>query len=214
MTRLRLRTLIRKGLGETTAAFWTDAELNTLIDEACDDLAYRTKCIRANTTVSSVANTAEYSLSTNISNALAPLEVYFRQDGNTWRKLDSTNREELSAEHPGWMSVSSSTPTMWYWDREEDKYGFFPPPNSTNAGTYVKVYYASKHTDINDDATEPDIPTYLQPAIVDYCIASGKEQRGLGDQGYWQKYYAKIHDYRVERHREREDDILIMRNYR
>ena len=46
MTRQNLRDLIRKRLGETTAAFWTDVELNQYINNAGHDIAYNTKCIK------------------------------------------------------------------------------------------------------------------------------------------------------------------------
>jgi hypothetical protein len=46
--------------------------------------------------------------------------------------------------------------------------------------------------------------------------ALGFEQRGYGDKANdaWQKYFSKIKDYEIERHREKEDDDIIMRNYR
>jgi len=60
------------------------------------------------------------------------------------------------------------------------------------------------------------VPEYVQPAIVDYVVANGYEQRGFGDKANdaWQKYYSKIHDYQVERNREKEDEDIVMKNYR
>jgi len=217
MTRLQLRTLIRKELGETTSAFWTDSELNTWIDNACDDLAFRSKCIKNNGKMTTTASTAEYVLSVYFPKALAVLEVYYYQDGATWERLDSTSRDQLDRETPGWKSSDAGTPTQYYWSREEDTLGFYVKPDTTNAGTdYAEIYYAEEHTPLAGDTTEPDIPKYLQLAIVDFVVATGLDTRGWGDKSNdkWNKYYTRIHDYQVERHRECEDDNIIMRNYK
>ena len=75
MTRLEIRNLIRKHLGETTAAFWTDAELNTWINEAGHDCAFNTKSIRATIDYDTVAGDRAYSLS-NIQATPSIISVY------------------------------------------------------------------------------------------------------------------------------------------
>jgi hypothetical protein len=215
VNRLEIRTLIRKNLGETTAAFWTDTELNTWIDDACDDLAFRAKCIRTNTLVTPVVDTAEYTLSSLIPKLLSVLEVYYYQNATNWGKLKPTNRTDLDVEHPGWRSASSGTPTEYYWDREEDLFGLYVKPNSTNAvANYVKIYHTESHTDISSDSVVIDIPNNLQNAIIDFVVARGLDTRGWGDRAndMWQKYFSKIHDYQVERHREKEDEDIVMKS--
>lgn len=217
MTRLQIRTLARKLLGETTTAFWTDTELNTNIDTACDDLAFRTKCLRANGKMTTVVDTAEYALLTAYPTAIAVLEVYYYLDGATWDKIDPKNRDELNIEYPGWKSAASGCPFCYYWSREENIIGFFVKPNSTNAGVdYAEVYYAKMHTAIDSDTAAIDIPSALHLAIVDHVVATGFAQRGWGDKSndVWQKYYSKINDYTIERRREREDEEIISKNYR
>lgn len=215
MTRLEIRTLIRKNLGETTAAFWTDIELNTWIDDGCDDLAFRAKCLRTTTLATPVLNTAEYTLSSIVPALLSILEVYYYQDATTWEKLKPTNRTDLDLEHPGWRSAAAGTPIEYYWDKEEDLFGLYVKPNATNAvANYIKIYHTEKHTDITGDAIAIDIPEPIQNAIVDFVVARGFDTRGWGDRAndIWQKYYQKIHDYQVERHREKEDEDIIMKS--
>ncbi len=217
MNRLQVRTLIRKRLGETTAAFWTDTELNTWIDDGCDDIAFRAKCIKTNGKMTTTASTAEYSLSTYYPNLLAVLEVYYYLDGSTWDKLEPTNRTELDIEEPGWKSAAAGTPDRYYWDKEENILGFYVKPNSTNAGTdYAQVYYAKKHTAITDDTSAIDVPVPLHNAIIDYVVAMGLDTRGWDDRASAkrQEYFSRLRDYQIERGREREDDTIIMRNYR
>lgn len=223
MTRLELRNLTRKRLGETTAAFWSDSELNTWIDDACTDIAFRSKCIKTDAYMTPVASTAEYALSQAFTGIITLDEVYFFQStssdttSSTWQKLVSINRTDLDVDYPGWKSAAAGVPTMYYWDREDDLFGLYLKPDSNNNGTnYCRAYYRKTHTDMTSDTDTPDIPEYLQPAAADYVAALGFEQRGYGDKANdaWSKYFSKLKDYQIERHREREDDDIIMRNYR
>jgi len=210
MTLSELRALTRKKLGETTTAFWTDAEINGYINLGCKDISQRTKCLRSNTTISSVSCEAstsasaaasnEYSISDNIDNFFAITEVAFMQEGTDWVKLIPTSREELDSIRTGWRTNvgytytntagtttynydnNASTPTHYYWDREEDVLGLDPPPNDDNEGSgYIKVYYAYDHTDVSGDSNSPTIPSSLHLAIVDYAVHVGYDTRGWGD---------------------------------
>ena len=247
MTRTEIRDLSRKKLGETTAAFWTDTELNNFINFGCKDVANRVKCLRSSTVISSVscvASTAvsaarsnEYTISNSMSNFFAITEMSFMQNGTSWIKLKPTSREELDAMYPGWRigvgyTLISTTgtaavttynyastpgvPTHYYWDREEDYFGLYPPPDNTNAGSYIKAYFTYNHTDLSADASSPTLPQPLHLAVVEFVVATGLETRGWGDRANdsWQKYFSKINDYQVERKNEREDDEIIMKNYR
>jgi len=219
MTRSEIRSLIRKRLGETTAAFWSDAEINTMINDGCTDVAFRAKCLRGVNYFTTTSGVGEYAMSALISTAtiLSVNEVYYKQNGTTWQKLEATTRTGLDLSNPTWKSTDAGTPQEYYFDREEDLFVLFQKPNATNAGaSYGQLYYTKAHVDINGDSESPQVPEYVQPAVVDYVVANGYEQRGFGDKANdaWQKYYSKIHDYQVERHREKEDEDIVMKNYR
>jgi len=213
MTRLQIRDMARKRLGETTAAFWTDTELNTWINDAGTDLAFLAKCLRTNSTLTTVESTSEYTLTNSFSDLIAVLEVYLYTDGSTWEKLDPTTRTRLDIEHPGWMSASDGVPNQYYYDREEDILRLYVPPNSDNAGTdYLKVYYVQDYTDLAADTTESGLPTYLHLAQVEFTVAMGLETRGHMDKSnkVWADYYRRVANYKAERNREKEDDDIIM----
>jgi hypothetical protein len=244
MNRGTIRGLIRKRLGDAGGAFWTDTELNNIINYGCNDISYRTKCLRTNgylTSVSCVSSTAslasnEYNLSNNFTNIYSVEETYFLQDGTDWARLEPTTRGELDRETPGWRTLvgitslnattgvttynygsNPGTPSKYYWSREENILGLYPPPDATNAGSnYIRVYYAYKHTEMTLDNDVPTIPEPLHLAIVDFGVATGQEDRGWGDKANdsWQKYFAKLNDYQVERRKERTDDDVIMVSYR
>ena len=236
MLRDAIRTLVRKRLGDTNATYWSNDELNTMINNACNDISFRAKCVKANGTLSSVDCTAnatsagsnEYTL-TGFGAVYAILEASFMQNGTRWTPLDSTTRDELKESNSGWMQLvgytstdtagtttynyasQPGTPSSYYWSREENIFGLYPPPDTDNTGDYIKIKYATKHTELTGN-TAPTIPERLHLAIVDFCVATGSEDRGYGEKSndYWNKYRAKLQDYKVERQREREDEELVM----
>lgn len=246
MTRLQIRSMVRKALGETTSAFWSDDELNGYINFGCKDLAWRTKCLRSSGTIGSIScvsttvslRSNEYSISSYFPTAFAINEVYFKVDGQRFMRLEPTSREELDIENPNWQALVGYTtvtntgtaavttynvasqpgiPYKYYWSREEDVFGIYPPPNDAQSGAdYIKVYYSYNHTDISGDSDSPSLPNGLHLAIVDFAVARGLEDRGWGDRANdaWGKYFSKIKDYGVEKKNEREDDEIIMKNYR
>ena len=211
MTRKEIRDLIRKNLGETTPSFWTDAELNIWINDAGEDIAFRAKCIKANSYMTVVEDTAEYTLSTNFADYNSILKVYLFTNSKTWLQLTSKDRDELERDNRGWMSVDSATPTNYYWDVEEDMIGLYTPPNSDNSGeNYLRVYYTKDFTDLTIDSQAPGIPKYLHMGIVYFVTSFGSAQRGWGDKAndWIQKYEDRLHKYKVERTRERTDDTI------
>ena len=242
MTLLELRTLCRKKLGDANAAFWTNDELNTYINDGARDLSFRTKCLKDNGYLSTVscsqnstsAGSREWTLTDNFTNIYSVNDVYFLRDGTDWTKMIPSSRDDLNEMRPGWMSTvgytntagtttyynyddQASVPQYYYWSREEDVFGVEPPPDDDNAGSnYIRVYYSKAHADVTDDGASPTIPEPLQQAIVNYVSAVGFEDRGWGDRAndQWNKYFQRIKDYTIETGRERDDDEIIMKNYR
>lgn len=244
MNRQQIRELSRKKLGETTAAFWSDAELNGWTNYGCRDVAFRTKCLRDNgyystsdcTQNTSGAKSNEISISATFPNLLAVDEFYFQVDGDDWQKLTPTTRTELDIMRKGWRNAIGRTytdpgsgtvyynyesfpgaPTHYYYDREEDILGVYPPCDTSNAGTNnARVYYRKTHADLSSDNETPLIPQAMHLAIVEFVVASGFESRGWQEKANnsWAKYFKMLNDYQIERHREKEDEEIIMKNYR
>jgi hypothetical protein len=220
MTRTQIRALIRKELGETTAAFWSDTELNDWINNAGDDTAYKTKSIRTSGYVTTTASTGEYTLSTLFPTLLSVMEVYYYQNAQTWQKLGVMTRDTLSRLYSGWKSADAGCPMYYYWDPEENVLGFYVKPDATNAGSNrAQVYYAQKYTAMSNDTDTPNLPEYLHMAMVYYVVQLGYQSRGWGDKANdaGQKYLSRLQDYMVERERAKdfdEPDGIVMRPIR
>lgn len=245
MNRQQIRDLVRKKLGETTGAFWTDTEINGFINDACRDASAMTKCLKdvalistsdctANTTV---AGTSETSLLGIDENLYSITEVYFNSD-NKWSKLTPMAIVELDIDYPGWRDAIGRTytdpstgditynyaslpgiPFIYYWDKELDILGWYPPTDTDNTTSdNMKIYYTKKHADILADTESPSIPEPLHISLIDFCCATGYETRGQIERAndYWNKYRQRLLTYMTERNKEKEDDGLIqMRtNYR
>lgn len=57
-----MRADVRAHLDEATATFWTDAQLNTWINDALRDVARRTETLQATSTIAATVGTRSYSL--------------------------------------------------------------------------------------------------------------------------------------------------------
>jgi len=240
MTRLEIRTLARKRLGETTESFWSDSELNNWINFGCSDVAQKSKCLRTNGYISTTevaANTSaavasEWTLSTNFTNLLGVYEVQFHTDGKRWQKLEPITRDDLDIRFQGWRDAVGRTytttttynyecqpgiPDFYWWDYEEDKLGIYPPCNSDNAtSNNLRVFYTYDHTNISADVDSPTLPDPLHLCVIEFVVATGFSTRGLGEKSNdaWNKYHQMIKDYQIERNRAREDEDVIMKPYR
>jgi len=242
MTRGEIRDISRKRLGETTSAFWSDAELNNYINLGCKNIAWRTKCLRdtgyiniqsCEPNIVAEAKT-EFTLSTLDHNIFAVNEVYFMREGKDYKRLEPTRRPDLDVESEEWQSLvgytyvdgggtthynyesQTSEPLQYYWSREENVIGIYPPPSDQHDGAPLKIYYSKDHIDMSDDTVSPTLPINLHLAAVDFTVATGLEDRGWAERAndQWNKYMKKLVDYGVEKKNEREDDEIIMKSYR
>ena len=218
MTRLEIRNMARKRLGENVGAFWSDTEVNSWINEAGEDCAFKSKSVRANTYFTTTENIQDYALSAIAPTLYSILDLYFLVDGTTWKRLQPiANREDMDLQYQGWRNATAAQPYAYYYDREEDVLILHPKPNAANAGVnYGRIYHTVKFVALANDNSTPNLPEPLHLALVDWVVALGYETRGYGDKANdaMGKYKSKIREYLAERGREKEDDEIIMRSYR
>lgn len=133
---------VRKNLSETTAAFWSDLEVYNKLNQAQKDIAIKSKCLKREVTLTTVASTQEYDLKDNSASDIFDIVeggVYFKIAGTTYNPLTFKTKKQLSMEFPGWQGTAAGTPMYYYFDKTAKTIGLYPKPNTTNAGAYLFV---------------------------------------------------------------------------
>jgi hypothetical protein len=240
MNRLQIRELARKKLGETTAAFWSDDEINGYINDGCRDISYNTKSIKASILISTsdctenttAAGTSETSLLGIDPDIYSITEAYF--DSGRWMKMEPRTIQEMDLELPGWRNAVGRTvtsnetasynvgstpgiPFIYYWDSELDVFGWYPPTSTLyTTSENIRIFYTKRHADMQADTSVPTLPEPMHLAITDYVCAIGYETRGQIERAndYWNKYRQRLLTYLAERQRQREDEDVVSKNYR
>jgi len=163
----KIITSVRYQIRETTASYWTDAEITTYINEAQEKISTETKCL-----------SKYYTHDLEADDIVNDREVRFYSDfialdegGVTYegKPLVQTSLKELD-EHggTGWRDVTG-TPTRFYF--RSDYIGFFPKPT---AGDTV-AYYGIERATALSGSTVPLSSDYRTVAfrcyLRDYAVA-------------------------------------------
>ena len=213
MTRSVLRATIRKKLGETTAVYWQDSDLNQWIEDAQLDVVWQTRCKRQRTLATSVADTVRYTLTSLISNPLKVLSVrLYDSTSEKWRRLTQRTFDYLDKNYPEWESADPGQPIEYAYDVELNEFVLYPKADTAYVGTdYLEIYNVSKPTAIASDNASPDLPEVVHKAVIDYVVATGLESRGYQDIAnvHWGFYSGRLANYMTKRD-EQEDGEVVM----
>lgn len=217
MTRLQIKTVARKKLGEATAVFFTEADLDQWFTDACIDVVWKSRCKRTRTLCTTTASTLRYDLTSLISNCLRIISVRIYSNSTLqWRRLTEKTYDFLDQSYPQWESYSAATPLYYVYDRQINNVGefiLFPMCQSDYVGTdYLEVYNSQYPATLTDDNQTPtDIPTMLQQAIIEWIVATGLEARGYQDiaDNHWSKYTEKIASYLAQTNLEEDEEICM-----
>lgn len=146
-------TGIRARLRETSASTWTDTELRRWSQEACRDVARRTKCFEKTGTVSVTANTRTYTAPTDM--LIDGIKgAYFTPTGQS-QLYPLEYRDIKSLDHAWLMNQAvdtASRPSLWTIWGVVPTASIILYPVPTVAGTLTIYYYRLP--------TDPWAPTY------------------------------------------------------
>ena len=159
-------TDVRSLVNETTASFWTDAEITRWANEGQEIIATETKCLSKYYSLelesTDIVNDREVRLSSDFV-ALDEGGVLYNDN-----PLEPASLKELD-EHLGNWRNSTGTPTHFYF--RGDTIGFFPKPS---VGNTVKYYGIERATELSG-ATVPLSSDYRTIAfrryMRDYAVA-------------------------------------------
>lgn len=166
-TLAELRTRTRDVLNETTAAFWTDLEIDRFLNDAAADISGIVKCVEATTTVTMAENTRDYGLPSDA------IEVRHAQEELTGRGLIKIT--PTSAGHHSAVTTDED-PLRWY--EFATRFYIEPIPDATMAGKSIRLFYVVVTQDITD------IPETVQLAALDYALYRAKQKDRQFDQAF------------------------------
>lgn len=167
-----IRSEIRALLNESTAAFYSDAEIDSWASQGAIDVSTKTHCLEATSTITLAADTIEYAAPTNFSNPTPSGTVKLisiRMAYYSLKSLTKIKPESLGRITP---DVTSDDPAYYFLFGERV---FLSPVGSSASGT-VNLLCVVK----TDDVT--DIPDEWQLSLILYGAYRGK----LKDQKYAQ----------------------------
>lgn len=168
MTREQLRDRIIQALNESTSSpvFWSNDQLNAVIDEASEVLAEEAKAIRRTAYVGRQAGTTYYFTRGLAQDLMAAYRIWL-PDLN--RRLVSVSIGELDAQNFEWPVVTGD-PEYWFpvsWDC----FGVYP--KAAQSGGVLRVDYLAWPRSLMDDSDEPEFREADQDSIVMYGVYDG-----------------------------------------
>jgi hypothetical protein len=165
---------LRQRLDETTAAFWTDAELMKLLYEGAKDVARKSECLRTSATISAVAGTQSYTMATDIIRVHRVEHYNTGQSGSNVRRLLYVDRDSMDAFWWNQQNTSGDPQVFTMWG--------YPPslslvvyPVPVSAGTFTVYYYKlpTSPGDFSNDTTTKaaniDLPAGWEELATDFA---------------------------------------------
>jgi len=186
------RTQIRSILNETTASFWTDAELTNWIKEAVEDISARAGGFQVSDTIALATGTYEYATtvgSVSVADIVDILGMVYVVTtditGNTTQKF--MGLIPISPADVGNLPLTDNGPPQYYY-RAGDKIGILPPPTATENAQVVRIYFTKTSQTISD------LPNEFQSLTFWYTVAMAykKEHRYVESDKIYQMYLEKL----------------------
>lgn len=117
-------------------------------------------------TLSTVAGTQEYDLSSNFSDLDENNITSVSLQGNSSRKLTYWPFQQLRANQPDFDLIGSSVPERYYL--KAGKIGLWPVPNAVYT---VAIDYSLTPTELSGDSDTPVIPVSYREALGQYALS-------------------------------------------
>lgn len=180
---------VRSRLNETTAAFWTDAELKAWINEGERDIAFKALCIDNVDNVSIPTTTRVVPFS-----GIKVKYVEHVPSSGTRVGLQKITPKQI-----GRLTANGVNPQYWFqWGSSSGNCIIIDPYPSTATGT-LNIYTADYPVnEMYADTDEPQVPYEFHESIVDYAVYMALFKNGLWTQSAeaYQRYILVINGLR------------------
>jgi hypothetical protein len=156
----------RNIVGDESGVFLEDADLLDYANDGLVDLARKTEFLKTSTTISVVANTAEYALPADF--------IVEKRATLSGTSLRHSTLELLDQLDVG-KDVAGNTDSPYFFYIWGNKVGLYPTP-STAVVNGLKIWYVQAPTLLAADGDVPGLPIHMHEDIVRYVVARCREQ--------------------------------------
>lgn len=168
-TLAQLRSRVRDRLDEASARHWTNAQIDSWINDGAEDIARVTESLLATGTISAVAGTQTYSLASLTPSPIRIHRIEYQRTGETTKY--PLEARDFSVMDDTWgLSQSTHSGTPAYWTA----WGFHPSmtlylyPTPNAAGT-IRLFYYRLPTRRSSDGDTIEIPDGWENLAVDFA---------------------------------------------
>jgi hypothetical protein len=154
-TRLQLRTLVRKELLDPNGRWWSDAELNTYLDDWQDTIQDRVELVWGTATLTLSTSTIALSTLSDMRRLDAVYLNNRRLPYRTHNDLETLQREWRDSTGSPTAVFQPSPATLAFW-----------PPLSTSASV---IFEYPKALAFGSDASYMELPAFTKYSAVPYC---------------------------------------------
>jgi hypothetical protein len=183
MQRSAARTKTRTMLGEPTARFFTDSDLNGWIDDGVRDIAIKTFCLQGYGTAFETTNgTKEYAYPVLLNNtAVVTLGI---------KTVINSNGTSLNYIDPDLIGRVDDDPDKMKWTEWDDKIIFTPTPTAT----YTMIPLFWHVTGCTADSTEFEIKDAYHHLVPIYAAGQGfyKRRNFAAGEAYLKSYNIEL----------------------
>jgi hypothetical protein len=189
MNRSELRSMVRNLLNETSAGFWTDAQLNSYINLSVQRLnsiisATREDYFTVSATFVTTPGTKSYNFPSDC-NYIRRMEIYSTTDSSDIVKIDELKwpRSEAGGD---WPFAQTGQPQRY--TIVGTHFDLLPIPDN---GYPIRVYYDARKADLSTDAQSPSSPLDYHDMIVYWDCLLAKKQNEDDDTGFASLFNAR-----------------------
>lgn len=209
MNRLQIRDRIRKNLVDAGVTYYTEENINDIIQDAYDLIAAESQCIVKRVTLNWQANVNYHDFLTNfsVSDYLGVVAI-FNNSTNQWLR-DDVSLRDLDRIRRDWEKW---TGTPQFWAPHSQRYTIIAPhyPSPISGLTFDLVYYAQA-PQFTTDTDVPLVSADMQRLFEFYCtgdlLESAEEINKA--QKWTNQYLTEIVNYKERCHNLARNELLL-----
>lgn len=164
---------VKRRFGDESGVQLTDDDIIKSINDAQRKIVRRsTSLLEVTATSSSVGNTQEYNLPTNL--FIFRMMMYKGSSDTAYRKMQGMSLQEFNEYIDGWDQTTSDVGVPTTYSLHANKFLVYPVPTAAVTNAF-KLYYVRRPTDIVSLSDTPDLPEDYHTIIMDLVLKDAYE---------------------------------------